>query len=107
MKLKRLHCENFRCFNSLILDFSPRINLIIGDNGLGKSTLLDAIAIGLGIIPTHLPNVGGRTFRKTDIRQVNNHLKPYSKIKLTTDFDLVWDRLYKLDKSKTTLKNLL
>jgi predicted ATP-binding protein involved in virulence len=80
--------------------------LIIGDNGSGKSTLLDAIAIGLGIIPTHLPNVGGRTFRKTDIRQVNNHLKPYSKIKLTTDFDLVWDRLYKRDKSKTTLKDI-
>lgn len=106
MKIKQLHCENFRCFGSLKLNLNSQMNLIIGDNGSGKSTVLDAIAVGLGIIPTHLPNVGGMSFKKTDLRQINDLLQPYSKIKLATSFNLEWDRLYRRDKSKTTLLDI-
>lgn len=33
------------------LDFHPNVTYIIGENGMGKSTLLEAIAVGLGFDP--------------------------------------------------------
>ncbi|MDR2439425.1 MAG: AAA family ATPase [Planctomycetaceae bacterium] len=47
MKLKRITIENFRCFESLTIDFEEDANVIVGVNGAGKSSLLDAIAFAL------------------------------------------------------------
>ncbi len=68
MKLQRLHLRNFRCFDDLTLDFGKRLTVIIGDNGAGKTALLDAIAIGFGRYLTKLPDVTGRASSVADIR---------------------------------------
>ncbi len=47
MKIHRLTLQNFRCFAEKTLDFAPQFNVLIGDNGSGKSAILDALAIGL------------------------------------------------------------
>lgn len=39
----QLHLERFTAFDDLTIDFSPRINIIIGENGSGKTQLLKAI----------------------------------------------------------------
>lgn len=44
--IEHLYLRNFTAFNDLSLDFSPRINVIIGENGTGKTHLLKA-AYGL------------------------------------------------------------
>jgi len=44
--IERLQLNNFTTFESLDIDFSPKINVIIGENGTGKSHLLKA-AYGL------------------------------------------------------------
>ena len=44
--IDRLELNNFTAFNALALDFSPKINVIIGENGTGKTHLLKA-AYGL------------------------------------------------------------
>jgi AAA15 family ATPase/GTPase len=44
--IKRIELRNFTVFNGLVLDFSPKINVIIGENGTGKTHLLKA-AYGL------------------------------------------------------------
>ena len=44
--ITRLELRNFTVFNSLNIDFSPKINVIIGENGTGKTHLLKA-AYGL------------------------------------------------------------
>lgn len=44
--IERLEMKNFTTFNSLTLDLSPKINIIIGENGTGKTHLLKA-AYGL------------------------------------------------------------
>jgi predicted ATP-dependent endonuclease of OLD family len=42
----------------------------MGENGVGKTSVLDAMAVALGDIQSHLPHVKGRSFRKTgDIHQ--------------------------------------
>jgi hypothetical protein len=40
--LERLELENVGAAPDMVLDLQPRLNLITGDNGLGKSFLLDA-----------------------------------------------------------------
>lgn len=41
--ISKLHLQNFTAFTELSIDFSPGINVIIGENGTGKTQLLKAI----------------------------------------------------------------
>ena len=43
MYLKKLSLINFKNYDNVVLDFSPKINCFIGNNGVGKTNLLDAI----------------------------------------------------------------
>ena len=47
MKLKTLEIKNFRCFESLSIDLDEQLTVLVAKNGQGKSTVLDAIRIGL------------------------------------------------------------
>ena len=43
MKLKRLELTNFRTFEQATFNFQPGMNLLVGINGSGKSSVLDAL----------------------------------------------------------------
>jgi DNA replication and repair protein RecF len=43
MSLAELRIENLRCVESAALEFSPELNLIAGENGAGKTSILEAI----------------------------------------------------------------
>ena len=45
MKLKRLTLTNFRIFEQATFDFQPDMNLIVGINGAGKSSVLHALRV--------------------------------------------------------------
>lgn len=47
MKLAKIEITHFRCFESLSVTLQPNVNVIVGANGSGKSSILDAIAIAL------------------------------------------------------------
>lgn len=47
MKLKKLEITNFRCFESLSVDLDDQLTVLVAKNGQGKSSVLDAIRIGL------------------------------------------------------------
>lgn len=40
--IRKINLENFTVFSKLSLEFSPRVNVIIGENGTGKTHLLKA-----------------------------------------------------------------
>lgn len=63
MFLKSLILRNFRNHSDLELSFSPTINLIVGDNGVGKTNLLEAI---------HLLSTG-RSFRTQQLQELIGH----------------------------------
>ncbi len=48
--LKDISIKNFRCFEDIEIEFDSRLNVIIGENGSGKTAILDAIAKFLSII---------------------------------------------------------
>lgn len=45
--ITRLRIQNFKCFSSFSLDFNPDLNIVVGDNEAGKSTILEAIHLAL------------------------------------------------------------
>ena len=49
MKLKTLDVHNFRKFESQSFAFNPRFNILIGRNASGKTALVDAASLILGV----------------------------------------------------------
>ncbi len=43
MHIEKIHLRNYRNYETLTLDFSPKINVFIGENAQGKTNLLEAI----------------------------------------------------------------
>jgi putative ATP-dependent endonuclease of OLD family len=53
MYIKRILILGFKKFNELEMEFKPDINIIVGDNEAGKSTILEAIDICLSGLMNH------------------------------------------------------
>ena len=45
--IERIIIKGYRCFAKLDLAPNPGMNIIVGDNESGKSTLLEAVSLGL------------------------------------------------------------
>lgn len=43
MNIEKLHLKNFRNYDELLIKFSDRLNIIIGNNAQGKTNILEAI----------------------------------------------------------------
>ncbi len=56
MWLETLELKNVKCFEQKAFRFSPGFNVIIGDNGTGKTSIIESI--GLIISKTGIPNSG-------------------------------------------------
>jgi predicted ATP-binding protein involved in virulence len=106
MQITQTTINNFRGKENLNIQLGSRVTLLVGENGSGKTTILDAIAIGLGAILSHLPKVTGITFKNSDLMQDNEKKAPYTRIKLKATNDIEWDRTLRRDQSKQTLSNI-
>ena len=49
MRISRLVLSNYRCFKEFILDLPGNFTILVGNNGSGKSAVLDGLAAGLAI----------------------------------------------------------
>lgn len=50
MKIERLHIQNYRCFKDYEIEFKKGVNILIGKNGVGKTTLINSIKIALSFV---------------------------------------------------------
>ena len=69
MKLASVEIRNFRAIEEMTLPLHPQLTVLHGENAHGKTSVLRAIAVGLGAIPTRVPVVGGIDFAKNDPRR--------------------------------------
>lgn len=66
MKLKSLHLSGYRNFESKDFEFDGDISLIVGDNGIGKTNILEAISL-------LSPGKGIRSARPEEIVKYNSN----------------------------------
>jgi predicted ATP-binding protein involved in virulence len=56
MRIDRLEITNFKKFSTYTLELHPQFTLLVGDNGTGKTSLLDALAVAAGIWLVNSPD---------------------------------------------------
>ena len=69
MQIERLRLKNFRCYDELDIDFEPRLTVIVGENGKGKTAIFDALAIALEPYLRSF-DASGRQITPQDVRRV-------------------------------------
>jgi predicted ATP-binding protein involved in virulence len=106
MKLRNVSIHNFRSIEAFTMPLGDRLTLLVGPNGSGKTSVLDAIGIGLGAALTHIPGVKGITFKRGDLRRQGEEVAPYVRVGLTTEDGIEWDRTLRRDKSTTTHQSI-
>lgn len=71
MKLNKICIENFRCFKKMDAEFQSDINVIIGNNGVGKTSILDAISIGIGSLLLSIDGISPPSIKKEDVHVIS------------------------------------
>lgn len=56
MKIHNIYIHNFKKFNRLKLDLDSQFTLIVGENGSGKTTILDALAVASAVWLVEMPD---------------------------------------------------
>ena len=69
MKVKRLTMRSFRGIDDLTLDFDPNITVLIGNNGVGKSSVLNSLSTLLADLTGRLRTSTGSEIMEGDSRQ--------------------------------------
>lgn len=69
MYLSKIHIENFKGIKSADFDFDRSVNIIIGNNGAGKTSVLEAIAVALGGFLSGIDGVNTIHFSREEIRR--------------------------------------
>ena len=70
MYLEKVHLQNYKAIEELDIDLKPGVNLLIGDNGAGKTSVLEGIAVGLGGMFVNVAGVSTKNIIKDDVRMV-------------------------------------
>lgn len=68
MRIESALLKNFRGFERWEGSFSPHINVLVGENGSGKSAMLDALAVGVGSFFLGVDGVSARVIEMDDVR---------------------------------------
>ena len=72
MYLEKVHLKNYKAIEKLEMNLKPGINLLIGDNGVGKTTVLEGIAVALGGLFVNVTGVSTKNIVKEDVRMIVN-----------------------------------
>ncbi len=56
VRIRNVRMRNFKCFEDETLALHPRFTLVAGDNGSGKTSVLDALAVAAGVWLVELPD---------------------------------------------------
>ncbi|MCW3055963.1 MAG: ATPase [Chthonomonadales bacterium] len=74
MRIDQLVVENFRCFEYRKFDLAPQFNVLIGDNGAGKTAALEAFAIAISTWLQGLDSEQTGQIRKENVRRVGGRI---------------------------------
>ncbi len=69
LNLQHLKLRDYRCFETIDIDFDKQLTVLVAANGAGKTSILDAIAVALGPYIGAFDEAVGKHFAASDIRQ--------------------------------------
>jgi predicted ATP-binding protein involved in virulence len=109
MKINKLRMQNFRSHTDLSIEFHEKLTVIVGENGSGKTSLLDSLTIALGPILNRLPfekKAKVPSLTHSDIRQTDKDQKaPFVRLDINAEHGpsrFEWDRTRLRDNSAST-----
>ncbi len=70
MYVSKIRMQNFRCYADFTMQFSPKVTVIVAENGKGKTAILDGLAITMAPYLAAFPGIKARNFQPNDVRMV-------------------------------------
>ena len=122
MQINRLKLRNFKGFSELDQCLNRRFTLIVGNNGMGKSSLLDALSVAFGSFLLGIPVAAARHIHQSEAHESERDFdgtpefnKVYPVVveasgRIThpltgKDKDINWRRALGSEKGRTTTKD--
>lgn len=68
LNIQKLRLRDYRCFDSIDIDFHEQLTVLVASNGSGKTSILDAIAVAFGPYVGAFDESVGKHFEPSDIR---------------------------------------
>ena len=116
MKIKNIKITNYRCFKKADIDFDEHITLIVGKNGVGKTAVLDAVAVSVSTFLLGIDGGVSRSILKDDARyefhDLDGTIDPQHQFPVSIDSigdcldkqNVKWVRSLNSANGKTTIK---
>jgi len=70
MKINKIEIQNFKGFENNTFSFNSNMTVLIGDNGKGKTSILDALSFALGTFFIGVDGVPNRPLKQSEKRKV-------------------------------------
>lgn len=68
LSIQKLKLHDYRCFEAIEIDFDLKLTVLVAENGAGKTSILDGIAVALGPYVGAFSESVGKHFEASDIR---------------------------------------
>lgn len=72
MYFERTEIQNFKGVEKMKLEFSSGVNLLIGNNGVGKTTVLEALALSMQNYFNRMNGITKKSIKKNDVHFTSN-----------------------------------
>ena len=117
MKLKNMKISNYRCFKEVEIDFDDHFTLVVGKNGAGKTTILDAVAVSVSTFLLGIDGGVSRSILKDDSRyefhDLNGTIDPQHQFPVSIESigdcldqqNVRWIRSLNSESGNTTIKD--
>lgn len=104
IKVSQVKLTNFRGYTDFTIPLHNSLTVLVGENGAGKTSILEAISCGLGPFLTAMPEAKGKLIRKSDIHIGSNGVADFTRISMDTTSSLSWDLVTKGSNRNTLAK---
>lgn len=99
MYIKSVYLNNFRNYENIKIDFCNGINIIVGDNGQGKTNLLESIYV-LGLTKSHRSFIDNNLIKEEKKSAIIQGIIEKNSISTKYEIELGNNKLLKIDNDK-------
>lgn len=109
MRIESIYIKNFKGIEELELNLDPRLNILIGDNGSGKTAILEALVTATGSLFIGMRDVSTKGILQSEVRFSASQEYQFPVVIRASgsieDDRLTWSRERNSLKGSTTTKN--